>query len=427
MRLVRQFYWKDETNNLTNWCKINKDLYNQALYLEYQYWKNEGKIYSYPQLDKIMKKEKNTEGKINYRLLPKAQISQQTLKLVEKNFKSFFKLIKMWKNNKKSLTGKPNPPKYLPKDGMYFLTIPNQSCRIKNKEIKITKTYSIKIPDGVWIDDLENFKQVRIHPTKIKNIFKIEIVYEKDCENKDLNYNEYASIDLGVNNLITLVDTLGNKPLIINGKPLKSKNQWYNKQIAKLQSIKDKMKIKRRSKRMNEITEKRNRQIDDYLHKASRLIVNYLLHFKIGNLIVGQNKNWKKEINIGKKNNQNFVQIPYERLIRMLEYKCKLVGIKFKLVEESYTSKCDALALEEIGKHKKYLGKRIKRGLFQSSVGKILNADVNGALNILRKVVHNSFIKRIVDRGFLFNPVKIRSLFETNSLQTFLLKPCNEF
>lgn len=157
----------------------------------------------------------------------------------------------------------------------------------------------------------------------------------------------------------------------------------------------------------------RSSNIEDVFHKISRKIVDLLIDSKITKLVVGYNKGWKQNVNIGKKNNQKFTQIPFARLVSYLEYKCELAGIEIVIHEESYTSKCDFLAFEKIGKHENYLGKRKKRGLFQSSVGKLINADVNGALNIMRKVVGDSCesIRRIIDRGLLFNPVRITNVF----------------
>jgi putative transposase len=171
------------------------------------------------------------------------------------------------------------------------------------------------------------------------------------------------------------------------------------------------MKIKFYTKKLNKIENKRTNYINDYLHKVSKYIVNYCIKNKIGNLIVGKNNLWKDSINLGKKTNQKFVQIPHSRLVSYLKYKCELSGIRFQEVEESYTSKCDSLALEKICKHESYLGKRVKRGLFQSSIGKVINADVNGALNIMKKVVSDSVVKQIIDSGFLFNPIKVRNVF----------------
>ena len=199
--------------------------------------------------------------------------------------------------------------------------------------------------------------------------------------------DNYLSIDLGLNNLMTCYDTKNNKSFIVNGKPAKSINQYYNKKKITLQNNLIKNHNKYTSNRLNNLTLKRNNKISDYLHKSSRFIVNYCVENQISNIIVGYNKEWKQEINIGKKNNQNFVQIPHKNLINMLEYKSKLEGINFIQNEESYTSKCSALDLESLNKHDNYMGKRVKRGLFVSSNGIKINADLNGALNILRKVV----------------------------------------
>ena len=416
VRLVYKFKITDN-QEIRNLCRISKNLYNQALYIVKQHYKKSGNILWYTDLDKIMKKEVNLESEINYRLL-KAQVSQQILKLLDTNLRSFFKSIKDWKRNKSKYRGRPRFPRYL-KQKEYLLIYTNQSARIKNGKIYLAKNLTIDIPEYKG-KDFTKFNQIRILPRK--DCLEVEIVYEQEIENKDLDYNSYASIDLGVNNIITMITTKNKNPVIISGGIPKSINQWYNKERAKLCSVKDKMKIKGYTKRLKQITSRRNNRIKDYFHKTSRLIVNYLVKNKIGVLVVGQTSDWKTQSRIGRVNNQNFQLLPLQELVGQLEYKCKLVGIKLIKVNEAYTSKCDGLAFEKIGKHKSYLGKRVNRGLFQSSVGKLINADVNSCINILRraKVVCDSTIKWITDRGFWFNPVKIRSLFETNSLQIIL-------
>ncbi len=163
---------------------------------------------------------------------------------------------------------------------------------------------------------------------------------------------------------------------------------------------------------MQNLYEKRDRYFEDAFHKYSRMIVNHLIENRIGNLVVGYNTGWKQSVNIGKRNNQKFVQIPFARLASYLKYKCEMAGIRFIENEESYTSKCDALAKEEIGKHESYLGKRVKRGLFRSSTGRYINADVNGAVNILRKVVGESdCINQIIGSGRLLRPIRYSNPF----------------
>ena len=251
---------------------------------------------------------------------------------------------------------------------------------------------------------MNNFQQVRIIP-KFDKSFDVEIVYNQENQiNESLNKDLYSSIDLGVDNLATLVLPNQNS-ILFNGRPIKSINQYFNKRISKLNS--ELTNNQRTSKQIKRLWYKRENQMRDTFHKVSRKIVNLLIENKVGNIVVGYNKGWKESINIGKRNNQTFVQIPYLKLIDYLKYKCEMVGINLIVNEESYTSKCDALAGEEICKHETYLGKRIKRGLFQSSVGKLINADVNGALNILRKVIGDSYASRIINSGWLFQPIRV--------------------
>ena len=234
-----------------------------------------------------------------------------------------------------------------------------------------------------------------------------------------MDAKKYLSIDFGLNNLITTVENQNSKPIIISGKLLKSINRQWNKRKARLYSIKDKQDLKW-TDRLDKITIKRNSVVKDYLHKTARFIVGYCLKNRISNICLGELKGIKQNIRMGKRNNQNFVNIPIQTLKQMITYKAQLVGIKVHEVDESYTSKCSSLDLEAIQKHNIYVGKRVKRGLFKGS-NYVLNADVNGALNILRKVVGDGFIQNLSDRGCWFQPVRIRDMFQTSHEQ-FLLK-----
>lgn len=415
MKLTYKFNFIDNSNTLSELCKHSKNLYNQANYIIKKELRENKKWIRYNKLNSILIKTENLKKEINYKLL-KAQVSQQILRLLDKNWCSYFKSIKDYKKNPSKYKGQPKPPKYIKKTDKNILIYTNQCSKIKDNKLYFNKNFSINIP--VYKDkDFTKFQQIRILP-KQNNNFEIEIIYNQNIKSEKLNYEKYASIDLGLSNLITMVSE--NKPILFNGDPLKSYNQFYNKQKSKLLSIKDKMKIKSYTRRLYGIENNRNNFIKDYLHKVSRLIINYLITNEIGNLVVGKNNSWKDSINLGKKNNQTFVSIPHSKLVNYLKYKCELCGIKLIETEESYTSKCDSLALEKVGKHEKYLGKRVKRGLFQSSVGKLINADVNGAVNILRKVVDDFYVNKIINSGFLFNPIKIRNLF-SNSLQRKML------
>lgn len=306
---------------------------------------------------------------------------------------------------------KPGLPKYRKRGSEFNMYYTNQNCRIRNGKIILSKELSIDIPQyEKYSYLLENFKQIRILPNHIG--YRIEVIYEvEDVEIPKRKEEKIASIDLGIDNLATIVSE--DFTIIFSGKFVKSHNQLFNKTLAKLNSIKDLQKIKGTTRRIKKLYYDREQYIEDVFHKISRKIVNLLIDSKITKLIVGYNKGWKQNVDIGKKNNQKFTQIPFARLVSYLEYKCELAGIEIVIHEESYTSKCDSLAFEKIGKHENYLGKRKNRGLFQSSVGKLINADVNGALNIMRKVVGDSCesIQRIIDRGLLFNPVRITNVF----------------
>ncbi len=224
-----------------------------------------------------------------------------------------------------------------------------------------------------------SLQQVRIIPGNVT--YTIEIVYKKGIDiESNVNPEKYLGIDLGINNITAMVSTdTSLKPLIINGRPLKSMNQFYNKEKARLISF---VGNKGTSNRIEKLAHKRNQKVNDFKHKTSRLIVDYAKEHQIGAIIIGKNDGCKQEINIGKRNNQSFVQIPFNKLIEQIEYKAEEVGIAVIQQEESYTSKCSFFDLEPVQKHDSYVGKRISRGLFRTGTKKKVNADINGSANI---------------------------------------------
>lgn len=355
-------------NELDNLCFLSKNLYNSALYTVRQFYFTNKKYFNWIKINNQFVSEKQQD----YYALP-CKVSQQTLKMVDQNMKSFFNAIKA-KNSK------PKLPKYLDKiKGRFVVTYTNQAISkkaLQNGYIELSKT-NIKLKTNV-----KNVKQVRIVPRN--NFIVVEILYEVKSKLHNNSKETYCGIDFGLNNLITC-SFQNDSPLIMNGKPLKSINWHYNKEKSRLQSLLDNG--KKTSKKIQNITLKRNNRINDYLHKTSKIFVNYLVSKKINNVVIGYNKEWKQGINIGRVNNQNFVQIPYYKLLNMLTYKCEMEGISVIVSEESYTSKCSFLDDEDICKHEEYVGKRIKRGLYKASDGRLINADVNGALNILKKVI----------------------------------------
>ena len=256
----------------------------------------------------------------------------------------------------------------------------------------------------------KDVKFIRIVPKN--NSITIEIGYERE-EKVFKDNGKFASIDLGLNNLMTIVTSTKEKPLIINGLPLKSINQRFNKRSSKVKSELFLKNQKYSSKKLYNIVNKRNNKVKDYLHKSSTFLVNYLVSNDITNLIIGYNENWKQNINLSKKNNQNFVSIPFYTLINQIQYKCKLKGINAILINESYTSKCSFLDNEKITKHEEYLGIRIKRGLFKRKINnQLVNADVNSACNILKKYLLKEVAKNSKDiyNSILENLVKVCSM-----------------
>ena len=378
MQLVEQHTIKKSNplyKELDKMCLLSKNLYNQSLYRVRQYYFENKKYLTYANNVNCLAQEQQ----VDYISLPR-KVSQWVCKQVDQNFKSFFASLKS-----KNVNHKVRIPKYLNKNGRNILTFTNQA--ISQKELK--KGYLKLSGCENKIKVLHNnIQQVRVIPQA--NRYMIEIIYSiPDVEYKT-NAN-YVGVDLGLNNLATVGgNTIA--PVIINGKPLKSINQFYNKKLSKLKSRQDLCKNKTvNKKKIQTLTNKRNNKIKDYLHKASRILVNQLVSNDISTIVIGHNKEWKQDINIGKQNNQKFVQIPFNTFIHMITYKAQLQGIKVIQREESYTSKCSFIDNEEICKHEKYKGNRIKRGLYKSQTGRLINADLNGALNILKKEISNAF------------------------------------
>lgn len=375
-------------------CVKAKNLYNQSLYYLRQAIFGKIQYFSEYELSGLFAEFNQND----FRNLP-SQTSQQIIKQVFKNYKSWNKARREWQKNPSKFSGKPRLPKYKKVTSEVIFTV--QQINIKDGFIsfpKMTKLHPLKT-------NVDNICQVRIIPRA--SCFIIEVVYNKEeIKNGNLKKENVLSIDLGLNNLATCVNNVGLQPFIINGRIMKSVNQMYNKTKARLMSY---VGNKGTSNRINRLSFYRNNFINDKFHKTSRFIINYCLENEIGTIIIGYNKQWKDKINIGKVNNQKFVSIPHSKLIDKITYKAKLVGIDVIEHEESYTSKCDSLVLESICKHEVFLGKRINRGLFQSSIGKLINADVNGAINIARKakVINDSVIAQIIDSGIAFMPIRI--------------------
>jgi putative transposase len=384
--------WKE----IDNLSFLSKNLFNSALYAVRQHYFSNKEYLNYNGVNRLF----IDNNQQDYTKLPR-KVSNHVLQQVDKSFKSFFKLITM----KNELNGKPKIPHYKHKTkGRNILSYEIGAISIReyrNGFIKLSGT-NIKIP---FINKSKGpIKEIRIVPCLIS--YKIEIIYEMVEKPMKSNNNKIA-IDLGVNNVCSITNNIKEKYLIINGKPLKSINQFYNKKLAEFKSelplnIYSSQKIKK-------LTNKRNNKIKCEIHKISKKIVNYCDFHDISTIIVGYNSEWKQECDMGKKNNQNFISIPYLELLNMLKYKARLSGIDMILTEESYTSKCSFFDKEEMTHHNKYVGRRVKRGLFKTKTGLKINADINGSLNIMRKVVPE-FVVDEGDRGFAVNPKKVTYL-----------------
>lgn len=389
-------------------CYHSARLYNYGLYIVRKTY-NDTKTY--------LRYEQNyhhCKSNENYQILPSV-IGQQTLKIVDRSFKSFFGLVLAKKNDYKDI--KISPPKFLPKQGYFQLTIPENGFQIKEGILHIGLSKSMQKQEKIKGITLpfpkhivpESVKEIRVQPKNKAKYFTLEIVYKESEVNLKLNQDNIISIDIGLNNLATCFDVKNSKSFIISGKPIKAINYYYNKQRAKLQSIKDLQNIKCETRQLFLLAKKRNNQIRDYIRKTAKIITDYCIANDIGKVVVGHNKGWKQDINIGSRNNQNFVQIPFGYLMSCLESKCMNYGIGYKEVIESHTSKCSYLDNEQLKHHDNYKGNRIKRGLFKTAFGLIINADVNGACNIARKVSGDySVMSSDHIKGVLVNPLRIQ-------------------
>lgn len=374
MQLVEQHIIMDD--RFKDWCVKAKNLYNQSLYYYRQSVFKNIEYFSEYELLGLFREFKEE----NYIQLP-SHCGQEVIKNLFKNIKSWQKARKEYEKNPSSFLGRPRLPKY--KKELSVLSF--NSCQVKLKKGFVHFPKMIGV--APMKSNIHNIQSCRVIPKA--NHFVVEFIYNApDVEQKEYN-NKALGVDLGLNNLATCITTTGNS-FIVNGKPLKSINAFYNKRKSQLQAhSKNKFFT---SKRIERLTFRRNNKIKNYIHHASKYIVESAKELDITKIVVGNNKNWKQEINIGKRTNQNFVSIPHSNLIKTIEYKAKMAGIEAVVTEESYTSKCSALDLEKICKHENYVGKRTKRGLFRTANGTKINADANGAANILRKVIGNSFM-----------------------------------
>lgn len=396
---------KKQYQFLRHLCRASKDLFNATLYATRQHYFQCGEFLDYI---KAYKHLMNTEV---YHGLP-SDPAQQTMKVVERCFRSFFGLIQKKKSGNYNRPVK--MPHYLPKDGYFPIFLPTRPGRMQEAfSILVPKHLQKRFGFGKLTIERPEYtkgkklKEVRILPKLEGGYFEIEWVYEDEEQPQQLDPARTLGIDVGVDNFATCVDSQSGRSFILDGRQLKSYNRYVNKQVAAKQAVHDKLGLKT-SKNKKRLFLKRKNILNNALNQYVNVIVNYCLENKVGNVVIGQGYFAQEGCNHGNVNNQNFVMLPYGLFCQKLKSKCELYGITYESREESYTSKCDHLAGEEMKHHDEYLGRRVKRGLFRSSTGVFLNADVNGALGIILKSKREVDLGQLASSGCLTQPSRIR-------------------
>ena len=375
MTLVEQIHIKPSNplfSECDHICFLSKNLYNATLYTVNQHYKETGRHLNYKEVNRRF----THENQPDYRALP-AKVSKHTQMLVDQAFHSYFSLLK--KKKKGEYEKNVNRPHYMKKkSGRQVTHYEKGAISFKEEGFIVLSGTNLRIPTVHGKGDIQF---ARIVP--MGTHYVVEIGYKVDLP--ELSASERVlAIDMGVNNLAACTTTEGEK-FIVSGRPLKSINQMWNKQMAEHRSRLEKNHGRKSSKLLRNRTRKRNARIKDYIHKATKAIVRHAIFVGIGTIVLGYNAGWKQGTGLGKKNNQNFVQIPFDLFRKILAYKCTLAGIRFVTIKESYTSKNSFVDGEDARKREKYAGQRVKRGLFKTKEGLKINADINASFNIMRK------------------------------------------
>ncbi len=388
-RVIRtERFWIKPNKSLSKLCHLSKNLYNETNYLIRQaYFNTENWVRT-----SEFKSQLITSSNFSSLPLPTAE---RILQLVDIAWKSFFRASTDWKTHPEKYFQKPRIPKYKEKSGRFILPFAKSQIYFVENDVVLPSITGIRIKTR--IHSKNQILGARIVPKGVGYVLElmyvkyIPVIQQKAPKN-------VVGIDIGVVNLITMVNNIGKNPITVKGGVTKSINQYYNKERARLQSTYDRQEIKI-GKQILKLNDKRNRKIYNFFHEVSRFIIEWCFNNKIDTIIMGRNKNWKQRIKLGKKTNQNFISIPFYRLIGMITYKAQDVGIRVIQVREDYTSKCSFLDNEPIRKRSKYEGERVARGLYRSKNGIFINSDVNGAYNIIKKEVPNAFSQKVTVDG----------------------------
>ncbi len=433
------FSWADSL------CKISAQIYNRTLYLWKRNFEQTGSSISISELRQRLKVEhvdyENPQSGLLYQSFGNSQLSNKTFELSMQVISSYFESLKSWKLDSSNFTGRPCKPHYKNRENGRF-RVQFYMCYNSDGGLNMSNTFNISKKNGdivfrgknslhFSVPDFLKGKTIKtIDVVPCGSIYKLVFNYESPIKSHNPDFTKFASIDLGVNSLITLSSNNSAKTdpfVLIDGKKIKSINQGWNRKVGKLGSKLPKG--KKTSKKIQSITIKRNNQIKHEIQISCKFVIQNLIRQNISTLIVGSNPGWKQGVNLGKKNNQKFVQIPFDYIKQNLKWRCEENGIAFVLQEESYTSKASFLDLDKIPVHGKekgtveFSGKRIHRGLYQSKNGRIINADINGSLNILRKCKDKAFTNAESVEVYATKPVlklnrnQIESFFQNSENQ----------
>jgi putative transposase len=436
MDLTRSFYLHNTKRNhaifeqLDKYAKIAKRMYNMMNYDIRQWYEVYEETLSYFDLVHIF------QHRLIWKEFIKTDMADITLKMFYGNFQAWFEAMKSYKRNPTKFKGFPQIPNFLSKEIKYY-HFGVRRVTLRENQLFITKDFHLPIPEKQLLPELKKtveytsgkktyVKQVRFYP-RGKNHYKIEMVYETEII--DPIFEGFAAgIDLNLDNLAIISNNTELPPLLFNQKPLKSYNQWWNKERAKVMGTLKIVNDKHISNRLYELNYKRDQFFQNYIHQMTTSIINICKDYRITHLIMGHNKDQKQNIDLGKRVNQKFVCIPFDKIRSQLKYKCELNGIRYEDTEESYTSKTDHLAYEPLSQYGNETsfptqGKRMDR-LFHSSVGKLLHADINGAIGIMRKILGDICIQDCLDNKSLCNPMKIA--FRAGQFDTTHLKRCTD-
>ena len=395
-----------ENRTLSRMCHLSKNLYNQVNYILRNQFLNHEKLSGYNELAKQFSIPSDMEEHNNYQKLP-AQTAQWTIRKVVQSWNSFFRALKTWKKHPDIFKGKPKPPGYKNRDGEFMLIFTNQQCRIHEGILRFPEIMETEVKTR--LNDV-NIREVRIIPQG--SGYTVEIVYLKEIADiPGMNPKRIMGIDIGVRNLVTMGNSIFQQGIAVRAGLLKSINQYFNKELARIRSINDLQENeKKQTRQIQKLFMKRNRKVRDIMHKLSRSMVEYAKSMNIDTIIIGHNKEWKQSVNMGRKNSQNFVQLPFNTLIQQIRYKAEEIGISVTIQDESHTSKCSFLDNESIDHHDAYMGKRIKRGVFQSAKGKLIHADLNASYNIIKKAIPETFANGIEGIGLYPGSLSIRQM-----------------